>query len=213
MTTSNEARNLTINQAGKFAEHHWGLPASAIIAARLPAADQAAAPANSYFAEALDSLPAADQAAVLARALAAAITNYDFSRARELGSLAARLPADLMSQVLAAAAAPANDFSRAQALAILAAHLPAGLLADALAAAPKRVADPLAALLIRGRSILLPDKADEWLGLLRNAVNGTDRAICLRVISAVAPTIAEIGGATAVRECVNAIEDAHRWWP
>jgi hypothetical protein len=44
------------------------------------------------------------------------------------------------------------------------------------------------------RSVPLPDGDGEWLDLLRTALNGTDRATCVRVIMAVASPIAEIGG-------------------
>ena len=61
--------------------------------------------------------------------------------------------------------------------------------------------------------MLLCDGDRELLELLRNGLNGTDRVTCLRVIQAVAPAIARIGGAAAIRICINAIEDVHRWWP
>ena len=138
-------------------------------------------------------------------------------RAQALGSLAGQLPADdrpaVLAQALAAVTAISDDSARAQALGSLAGQLPAGQLADVLALIPRTIADPLAAVLMKGRSVLLPGGDGEWLGLLRNAVNGTDRATCLIVIVAIAPAIAEIGGATAIWQCVNAIEDAHRWWP
>ena len=59
--------------------------------------------------------------------------------------------------------------------------------------------------------MLLPlsDGDREWLELLKNGLNGTDRVTCLRIIEAVAPAIARIGGATAIRKCVNAVEDVH----
>ena len=61
--------------------------------------------------------------------------------------------------------------------------------------------------------LLLCDGDREWLELLKNALNGTDRNTCLMVIEAVASAIARIGGAAAIRICINAIEDVHRWWP
>jgi hypothetical protein len=155
-----------------------------------------------------------EQSGVAVEALAAATAiNDDSDRAQALGSLADRLPADLMPQALAAATAINNDYYRAQALASLVDHLPADRLADVLAVAPRTVAGPLVAVLLKGQSVLSQGREGEWVGLVRNALNGTNRATCLTVVAAIAGAIAEIGGATSISEIVNAIEDARRWWP
>jgi len=163
-------------------------------------------------------LPAAEREAVLAQALATAIAVTDnSSRAWVLGRLSPHLPAAgqeaVLAQALAAATAITDDSKRTQILGSLAPYLPANLLTHALAAVSKTWAVPLVALVERGRSVLSPDEDSEWLELLRNAVSGTDRVTCLAVIMAVAPAIADIGGSTAIVECVKAIENTHRWWP
>ena len=52
-----------------------------------------------------------------------------------------------------------------------------------------------------------------YVNLLRDSLNGTQRTVCLGVIMAVAPTVAEIGGLRAIEQCVDAIVDVYRWWP
>jgi hypothetical protein len=199
------------------------------LAPHLPAADQPAVLAQALTAataitnsegrkQALAVLAPHLPADLLADALAAAtaITSND-ARAQALAVLARHLPAADQPAVLAQALATAitNDYIRAQMLAGLAPHLPPELIPQALAAAPRTMADPLTAVLKRACQVflLLPDKNREWLELLKDSLNGTDRTTCLKVIKAVTPVVARLGGAAAIRECANAIEDVHRWWP
>jgi hypothetical protein len=150
---------------------------------------------------------------LLAQALAAVTAIIDDSRADALAGLAPYLPSDLLAQALDAATVVTDDSSRAYALARLAPHLPSDLLAQALDGTPRERPETLTAILARGRAVLRRDGDVAHVNLLRNSLNGTNRRDCLNIITAVAPTIAEIGGARSIEQCVNAVLDVYRWWP
>jgi hypothetical protein len=137
------------------------------------------------------------------------------ARTEALRALIPRLPVELMPRAQTAVAATDNPGIRTRALTALAAHLPVEQLASALAIAPRTEAEPLLAILARGRELLAqtPGGRDQWVNLLRSAFNGTDRVTCLRLIEAIAPVIAEIGGVGATQDCIDAIADVHQWWP
>ena len=120
---------------------------------------------------------------------------------------------EILAEALTAAIAITDDSARVPALTGLAPHLPAELLAQALTAAPRTNTDPLAALLDRGRQLILlsSEQALDWVNLLLSSLSRTNQVTCLNVINSAAPTIAEIGGLAALRNCVKAIEDVHRW--
>ena len=97
-------------------------------------------------------------------------------------------------------------------LAKLAPHLPAPLLEKALATGPS--ASGARAALARRAEILIPAQGVSWfVGFLRGCLSGAGRDACLAVISEAASQVAEIGGAEAVWECVQAVDDVLRWWP
>ena len=125
----------------------------------------------------------------------------------------AYLPAGLLAQALATAIAITSDYSRVQALGAMASHLPADLLAQALAATPKTSPETVTALVERSQITLARDADDVYVALLRDSLNGTSRSVCIDVITAAAPRIAEIGGTCAIEQCVNAFTDVYRWWP
>ncbi len=163
-------------------------------------------------------LPADQQPAVLAQALAAATAiDGDPARAIALTWLAPHLPADqqpaVLAQALTAATAIDDDDDRAQALTGLAPHLPADLLAQALEAIPKTSTETLTALLQRSRSVLSRTEDVGYLNLVRESIRRTDRRACLGLLTTVAPAVAEIGGVSAIEQCVHAVIDVHRWWP
>jgi hypothetical protein len=97
-------------------------------------------------------------------------------------------------------------------LAKLAPHLPAPLLEKALATGPS--ASGARAALARRAEILIPAQGVSWfVGFLRGCLSGAGRDACLAVISEAASQVAEIGGAEAVWECVQAVDDVLHWWP
>jgi hypothetical protein len=155
---------------------------------------------------------------VLAQALSAATAIPDgYFRSEALTVLAPYLPAEQQSEVLAqalsAATAISQESSRTQILTRLAPRLPAGLLAWSMKTVPKTSAEVLTALLQRGRSAFPRAEDAAYLDLLRESINGASRSVCLGVLTATAPDIAEIGGTQAIEQCVNAVVDVHRWWP
>jgi len=166
-------------------------------------------------------LPAYLQPAALDRALTAATAiPFDSDRAKALAVLASQLPADrqpaVLARALAAAAVREDSFGgeeRAQTLTELAPHLAADLLSQALELTPKWNIETMRALLQRCRSLFPRDEDVAYVDLLRKTTNGIDRGVCFDLISAVAPTVAEIGGVRAVEECIHAVIDVHRWWP
>jgi hypothetical protein len=212
--TADPASDHLVTQAIKTLAPH--LPADLLTEALTAAT---AITNHRYRAEALTALaphlPAHQQPAVLVQALAAvtAITDItdDRYRAEILAALVPHLPADLLAEALAAATA--SHIYGAEALLALAPRLPPELLAEALAAALTKGDDVLAAVLRRALAVLMPDNRVALLGLIRTAVDRYDRPTCLDVIAASASAIAQLGGAPATQECVEAICDVHRWWP
>jgi hypothetical protein len=119
-----------------------------------------------------------------------------------------------MVKALSAARTISSNAHRAKALAALTPYLKPELLAKAAAVNPDGRAELVIAIVSRGTSDLQPFGGDQILvNLLRSSIDATTRSACLKSIMAVAPAIAAIGGVNAVRECVEAISDVHRWWP
>lgn len=153
-----------------------------------------------------------EQSDIVAQALNAAVNTDEPYRARRLVELAPLLSPPLLQQALGAATAIADDFSRTEALTGLAPFLPVDLLPQALAATPKESSEAFIAILGRCRSVLAGAGDAIYVNLLRDSLSGTDRRICLEIITAVTPALAEIGGVRAIEECVSAIFDVTRWW-
>jgi hypothetical protein len=147
-------------------------------------------------------------AALLPQALAAAE-----SHSVALAGLAPYLPADLMPEAIAAAAAITSDMDRGSALVGLAPFLPASLLPQALALVPQGDTRARVALMERAQATLAPFTEATLIDLFRRCVNGQNRQVCLEVITAIAETIASIGGPKAISECITGLDDACRWWP
>jgi hypothetical protein len=138
------------------------------------------------------------------------------ARARMLSGLVSHLPEEKQPAVIAqalAAIAKSRDVTRAGPLAELVPHLPPDLLADTLAVTPKTSPETLAAILERGRAVLAQDADAAYADLLRDCLTDASRPACLRIISATAPAVAEIGGARSIQQCAQAAMKVRRWWP
>ena len=137
----------------------------------------------------------------------------DRTRAQALTELAPQLPPDLLAQALSAATTIPDDDDRAGALTGLAPRLPPDLLAQALKATPKTSVETLSALLQASRSVLPRYEDAVYVYLLRVSFNGVDREACFNLIASAAEAVSEIGGMSAIEQCVHAVMDVHRWWP
>jgi hypothetical protein len=154
--------------------------------------------------------------AILTRALdaATAITD-DYDRAQALTGLAPHLPPDLQPAILTRALNTGititTDHDHARALTALAPHLPADQLTRALEAAPEDI-HAFLAVLARGESFLATH-AGTFVSLMRSALRGSERPVCLSVIGGTASSLNKMGGTRAVDECASAVADSARWWP
>jgi hypothetical protein len=150
----------------------------------------------------------------LEQALAAAsVIDREADCALAIAGLTPHLPPELLEHGFVIAVAINDDEDREYALADMAADLPLQLLADAIDACPKNSTFAVTAILNRAFALTSPNARMDWVNLQRSAFRKSDRNACLNVIVSTASAIAEIGGETVVRACVNAIIDADDWWP
>jgi hypothetical protein len=158
-------------------------------------------------------MPPSRRRSLLKQALTAAALCSDEDKAHVLALIAPHLPPKLRAQALDTAVAIADDEARVKVLDALAPHMPAELLSTAIAAVP--VGQPSTVNRLIGRAIaeLSEVNDDQLLALLRSGLHYHGRQQFLEIVAPFASTIFRIGGASAVKTCIRAIEDVYNWWP
>ena len=156
-------------------------------------------------------LPPDKKLLVLSQILTA-IAHFDgFGRSHQLQDLAPELTPDLLPEALAAAVAIPDSMDRDRALAALAPHLPPELLETAMesASAPSVIGAILRAAAEPG----IGNRKSLAIRLFRKKIHRIKRETLLLIITEFSSMLAEMGGADAAGECVQAIKDAYGWWP
>jgi hypothetical protein len=150
---------------------------------------------------------------LLGEALTAATMTQEDIRADALANLAPHLSPDLLARAITAAAAIQDEDKRAVALGSLAPYADATQLARAIAARPGSRNNLLqAAVSARTSNGLSADDRAACVEVIRAGITGANHYEIVIAIGSAASAIAEIAGAAAIDDCVQAMNAVHRWW-